>query len=433
MAPTESVLRALDLQNENSRLLAEIARLRALRLAANAEREDMHSAMESLRATVSGKTAENAALRMKEEAARREGDELRRRLKAKESEVEALRLRLSELEMELDSDSELEIAPSLVEKTRSLRRREWGSPPMASQSVSLWAGAQSAKSSTMRLSGSERVDHLKAVKKQLVDLERGRKLLSQSKTAATPSQTPKRRKGADRGPKSAMLGVAMLSPFDSNSSLLDRVDDVDSINLSPLIKGKSVDILRSKAAEDRRSPSPISIGRKFSSFDGDDTEDDLIGDRRPRKLTHSPSSRPRPHPHRHRKMTHSPRRRDHLVEPAAPFFRRHSNSFSIQKQRPQRLKDRTRSFHQSAAHKLSGDEMGRHELRHSLPPNTTSLRQRHTVHSIQTQSASKQSASRSPQPSPRRLRPRPSAVTKRRSFHFVSTRSPQQSTGRLLK
>ena len=219
----------------------------------------------------------------------------------------------------------------------------------------------------------------------------------------------------------------MLSPFDSNSSIMNTVDDPEPIDLSPLIKGKSVDILRSKADAVESTPS------KFSSFDGDDTEDDLEGDRyrrRHRKLTHSPSpspspsrSRPNGSGQRHRKMTHSPRRRDHIVEPAAPFLRRHSNSFSIQKQRPQRLKDRTRSFHQSAARKMNGD----------LPPNTTALRQRHTTNSIVTAPTTKQSASRSPQPSPRRLRPRPSAVTKRRSFHFVSTRRHQQTAGRVLK
>jgi len=132
-----------------------------------------------------------------------------------------------------------------------------------------------------------RRDHLKAVKSQLMEVKRGRNLLSQSKTAATPSQTPKR--GQSQRQRTATTTTNMLatiqpmmfSPFHSASSSM--ADDMAPIEgpepidlreagnqrVTPLIKGKSVDILSSKV---QRSP-PVSY-RKFSSFDDGDSDEE---------------------------------------------------------------------------------------------------------------------------------------------------------------
>ena len=238
---------------------------------------------------------------------------------------------------------------------------------------------------------NDRKDHLKAVKSQLMEVQRGRNLLSQSKTAATPSQTPKRRRSEHRGGN--MLATAtsqpfLRSPLHSASSSNNELDgpepeaiDLRESNPSSLVKGKSVDQLQSPTLS-----SANRIHRKFSSFDdGDSVDDDEV------HRDHSP--RPK-----FRKMTHSPRsrRREHIVEPAQPFFRRHSGSVSIQKRRT--LKDRTRSFHQTTTSKL----------RRSLPPQQTKLRH---------QAVSAVNVRRHDLRTPSRR-----TAVKRRSFHFVPSR-----------
>lgn len=261
-------------------------------------------------------------------------------------------------------------------------------------------------SSSLGSIGSDResqrtdVDHLRAVKSQLMQVQRGRNLLSQSKTAATPSQTPKRRKSdhhrnggnmLSAAPSTAPLQPYIRSPLHSAGSSTDEVvagrPSPEPIDLrhskqtpTSLVKGKSVDTLQSP-----KSPILTSrIHRKFSSFDSVDVDDEE---------EHSPNPK-------YRKMTHSPRmrRREHIVEPAPPFFRRHSGSVSIQKRRT--LKDRTRSFHQTTTATAQHPKP-----RHSLPPQQTKLR-----HSAVSAVNLRRHDLRTPS--------RRTAV-KRRSFHFV--------------
>ena len=264
--------------------------------------------------------------------------------------------------------------------------------------------------------------HLKAVKSQLMEVKRGRNLLSQSKTAATPSQTPKRRQSQRQRTATtttnmlATIQPMMFSPFHSaSSSMADDMAPIEgpepidlresgngthSQRATPLVKGKSVDILSSKV---ERSPT-VSF-RKFSSFDDGDSDDEHHHCHH----HHRHHRRRMDCTKRHRKLTHSPRRREtNIVDPVQPFFRRHSNSFSVQK-RGRTLKDRTRSFHHSPSSPSPS------AVRHSLPPQNTKLH--HQAVSAQAVSVSTSGVRRLRTPT--RTRP----AVKRRSFHFVPSRS----------
>merc|ERR1719242_5688 len=124
--------------------------------------------------------------------------------------------------------------------------------------------------------------------------------------------------------------------------------------LSPLMKGQSVDTFT-----DRRRMLPSSskqkkrIHRTFSSFDEADRPCD------------------RPHNSDQGDDVHSKRPRGHIVEPPPPIFRRHSNSYCLQKRRGQQLKDRTATFDQTMS---STKFLKSGATRHSLPPRSTTFR-----------------------------------------------------------
>jgi len=275
---------------------------------------------------------------------------------------------------------------------------------------------------------------LKAVKSQLMAVKRGRNLLSQSQTAATPkvtpSQTPKRRHSQRRRTVTvttnnmlATIQPMMFSPFHSaSSSMADDLElnlkpmDLRESALSPLTKGKSVDILSSKQIEPR---SPTISYRKFSSFDDEnsscfDEENHHHHDRLSLGFNQNQNQN-RIQSQPPISMKHSLiHRKSNIVDPVQPFFRRksHSNSnvnnTNIQKRgrNGRTLKDRTRSFH----HSPSSLKSNHNESRHSLPPQSTQLHH----HAVSAQATS----------SIRRLQTptRKRSVVKRRSFHSVTSR-----------
>merc|ERR1712217_706830 len=92
------------------------------------------------------------------------------------------------------------------------------------------------------------------------------------------------------------------------------------------MKGQSVDTFTERR---RTFPKQKRVHRTFSSFDEADRPCD------------------RPNSSDQGDDVHSKRPRGHIVEPPPPIFRRHSNSYCLQKRRRQQLKDRTATFDQT--------------------------------------------------------------------------------------